>query len=336
MPTYPGAIVTCGYDTAENLSRLIARWRALLATVEPDFVIADYAPSALLAAATLGIPRAAAGTPHAAPPRSTPLPVLRGATASPDAQLRIEEQVLAAVRGALRHFGAPVPAVLADMFPAIEDILCIFPELDHYGARPERLYCGPLSMPFGREPPAWPAAEGPRLLVYMQGNFVGLPKLLADLGTLGMPTLVHMGGTVAPAALAAAEAAGPTLRLSGPIDMAAALEQADLLLCHGGPGVVSQALLGAVPPVTVPLHSEQAAVQAGLAALGAGLPGPNGWDEAAATAFDYGALAERALGDPQLAANAARFAARYRGFDAAAAAAAVIAAYEAALAERHR
>jgi UDP:flavonoid glycosyltransferase YjiC (YdhE family) len=76
--------------------------------------------------------------------------------------------------------------------------------------------------------------------------------------------------------------------------------------------------------VLLPAQGEQMVVAQRLAAQGLGMAGPRRGDPA----FDHAELVERALGDPALAVAATAIAARYSGFDPAAAIAQVAGAYE--------
>lgn len=327
--TYPGLLLTRGYHDAAPLAAMLRAWLHLLDMVRPDFLIADFAPTAVVAATLRGILSGSIGTGFVCPPRMTPLPVLLNRQTAPDVQLRIEQRVLDSLNGALIQCGGPKLASLVDGFAPVDDVLETFPELDHYGVRAGGTYWGAIDPSFAAAKPTWPEAGGPRILAFVQTDQAGFEKLATDLGRLGLPTLMHARGLDAEHRAALTT---PSLHLSAePIDVAWALEEAALVICHASHGVTCKALLRGVPLVLLPMHNEQAAMRDRVIALGAGVGGP-----AKDAAFDYVGLIEAALGDPALALNAAAFAERYAGFEPAAVTGRIIDAYEGILASGAR
>jgi UDP:flavonoid glycosyltransferase YjiC (YdhE family) len=302
--TYPGTLIQRGYDRSEHILGMLRGWLGLLELVRPDFLVAEHAPTALLAARLKHVPAGAIGTSFVCPSRATPMPMMFGQKAAPALQLRIEQIVHDNVNAALERLRAAPLRVLADICPPVGDIVATFPELDHYGPDPAQTYWGPFDRCFGTARPPWPSAEGPKVLVYVQSWFSGLSKLIADLQRLGVPALLHIPGS--------GPEPGPALRLSRqPVDLDYLVAEAELVVCHASHGTTVRALLNGVPQVTLPMQFEQEAIGARVAALGAGVSAPPG----RAPDFDYAALIERALQDPRLAAAASAFATAYAGFE---------------------
>ena len=65
-------LVGCGYDSGAHLSGLLGGWLALFDRWKPDLVLADFSPTALLAARLRGLRRVSYGNGFAIPPRLTP------------------------------------------------------------------------------------------------------------------------------------------------------------------------------------------------------------------------------------------------------------------------
>ena len=59
--SYAEILFFYGYLDASRLVAMIKAWVALISLVGPDIIIADHAPTALIAARVLGIPRATMG-----------------------------------------------------------------------------------------------------------------------------------------------------------------------------------------------------------------------------------------------------------------------------------
>lgn len=75
--TFADFIGDCGFGSLPLLAAQVEAWRQLIAEHKPDVVVADHAPTALLAARTLGVPSVATGIAYTVPPAFLPLtPVL--------------------------------------------------------------------------------------------------------------------------------------------------------------------------------------------------------------------------------------------------------------------
>ncbi|HEX5634945.1 MAG TPA: hypothetical protein VFX50_16995 [Gemmatimonadales bacterium] len=134
--SYAEILLGCGYADPAVLTRLLEGWRSHFSKWKPDLVVADFAPTALLAARTLGIPRVSYGNGFFNPPRKSPLPPFRvDEPVDPARVARADAAALASVNAALAAMGCPPLERLAQQFETDEDFLCTFPELDHYGTR---------------------------------------------------------------------------------------------------------------------------------------------------------------------------------------------------------
>jgi UDP:flavonoid glycosyltransferase YjiC (YdhE family) len=268
----------------------------------------DFSPTAGLAANVRRIPAGAIGIGIVCPPRATPMPPLPGRAGRAEARLEVERFILDNINAALSACGAAPLARLAQMLPPMEDMLCTFPEVDHYGARPDGTYLGAIDHSFGTAAPRWPMGGGPRVLCYLGGEYAGLGGVAAGLASLGHPTLIHLRGAEA----ADRGVTGANIMVSTvPVDLDRALDDADLVICHAGHGLTTRSLLKGRPLVFLPTQGEQEVVAERVAALGAGLVGPSG----SASGRDHAAVIERALADPGLSLSASRFAEAYAGFD---------------------
>ena len=93
----------------------------MLAMLQPQVVVADYAPTALLAARACGIPRVTVGTGFALPRLSDPLPALRPWVPVDGAKLRAVRPEV--VRETYRMILADTPAYANAHFSALKRIL---------------------------------------------------------------------------------------------------------------------------------------------------------------------------------------------------------------------
>ena len=300
-------LLGCGYEDPRILVTLLGGWRALLERWKPDLVVADFAPTALLAAGSLDLRRVSFGNGFFTPPRATPLPPFRHDETIDGERLRdADRRALASVNTALAHFGAPPLGRLADQFETDEDFLCTFPELDHYGSRPASGYWGPR-VRFDRGLDArWPTRAARNVFVYVQRT---LPQLDALVDTLrsrddNVIAFIPELDTERRNRLAAPH----RLVADRPLRLDALMRRCDALLSLGGE-IAGGALTLGVPQVVFPQHYEQYLLARRIEQLGAGT-----WLAPGAGASEIAAALDRVLGDPRIAAAARGFAQRYAAF----------------------
>src|SRR5262249_44270941 len=114
----------------------------------------------------------------------------------------------------------------------------------------------------------WPAVPGRRVLAYFDRKFTGLVPWVNCLREAGGPVVIAVPGL--DPALATTLSHGAVRVCPQPIDLADALRLARLVVCHGGMGTVSQALLAGVPVCAIPQNPEQGLTSHRVEALGLG------------------------------------------------------------------
>ena len=298
-----------GYDKRENLLGLVEAWRGLMQLGDTRLVLADHAPTALLAARSLGIPVMLFSNGFTVPPRTTPLPNMRPWLALPKEQLAaIDGAVLSAANGVLEHYRAAPLADLGELFQVAEEALLTYPELDHYEARGPAKYWGSLpNAAVGLAPP-WPAGEGPRLFAYLRPETPHWQRALAALAARpGLRAVVYFPGLAA--ADQARFAAPGLVFVQQPVDLTRAAAEADAALTYASLATSTAFLLAGKPVLLLPSHLEQFLLARRVAAIGAGI-----CVAADQPPADFAPLLGQLLTDPALAANARAFARKYAAF----------------------
>lgn len=301
-----------GYLEASAVKGLVDGWRALFGLLQPDLLVADYAPTAVLAARSMGLRCATLGLGFYMPPQGQALPSLRDWESMPAARLAAaEERVLSAANAVLApHAVAPFGRV-SELLLGDVPLLCTWPELDHYnrGELPAGgRWFGPNFLPQTGLLPQWPQGIGPKVFAYLKTGHPDHEALLRALVAEGCRTLCYLPEV---AAGKAPPVVSPLIHYaSGPVSLELAYEDCALCICHGGEGTFVQALLAGVPVLLLPMQTEQFLISRRVAQSGAGinaamLPAPVAWRP----------LLRRLLHEPGFAAAAADFAQRYRGFD---------------------
>lgn len=241
-----------------------------------------------------GMPPAASGL---TPPRTE---AERAAVdAATDTIVLAMERSRPALNAARRAFGlAPVTTAFAHYEQAERVLLAVSHAFDFDGAvlPANYRYIGPLL----DEPvwsrgarTLWSGAGRPRILVAgstgAQNQTDLLRRIVRAVGTVEAETIVTTGPNVEARDLDAPD----TIRVVATASHDALMTEADLVVCQGGHGTVSRALLHGVPLLVIPLARDQTDNAARIALRGAGLRLP-----ATASADEIAAAVRRLLAEP--------------------------------------
>ncbi|MDP1656992.1 MAG: UDP-glucuronosyltransferase [Hylemonella sp.] len=265
---YADVLNVSGFANARDVAARMSAWQGLFSLVRPDVLVADHAPTASLAARLASIPHLSIGNGFAIPPSVSPWPSIRPWETVPDQALTTAEARLDHVLDAAQKVLGHTRAVrVRDLFGE-HDILDTFAELDHYGARPDGRYVGPIvSVPHALRV-AWQGREGPKVLAYLRPAVSGFQSILQALAGLDAEVLCVAPGMKPEMAK---HCATRRLRIAlAPLDLPPLLEHADLAVGYGNSGFSTQAVLAGVPLAMRPRHVEQALFAHRVEALGAG------------------------------------------------------------------
>ncbi|MBP1180647.1 glycosyltransferase [Methylobacterium sp. PvR107] len=241
-----------------------------------------------------GMPPAASGL---APPRNAEERAV--VDAATDAIVSAMEQGRPALNAARRAFGLPPVASAFAHFERADRVLLAVSrtfDFDTEALPANYRYIGPLL----DEPgwcrgalTAWPEARRPRILVAgstgAQNQTDLLRRVARALGTVEAQTVLTTGPHVGAKDLAAPD----SIRVVAAASHDALMAEADLVVCQGGHGTVSRALLHGAPLLVIPLARDQADNAARIALRGAGLHLAAGASEA-----EIAAAARRILAEP--------------------------------------
>ena len=265
------SLAALGWADPVHLPRAIARWRVAIAERRPDALVVDAAPSAMLAATGLGLPILHVNDAFGLPPQRPVLQDLAVRFGRVAARPKSVSDPTAAVleqlnRVATGYGGGPFATLGGFLLSAGLTAVNHPAELDFYGERPSIDYAGPFGTLGGSATPAWPEAEGPRVLVYLR-PFDRWDALWRMLAAAGLPTIAAVGRL--PGGMAVPDAAHLKI-CHEPVDLARLASQCDLAIGHGGIGFTSQLLVSGRPMLLIPTSIEQQAyghtvAKAGLA-----------------------------------------------------------------------
>jgi len=305
---YADILLRFGYANADDLLGLVVAWRELMRLTAAKVVLADHAPTAILAARTLDIPVMLFGNGFFTPPQVHPTPNMRPWTPVPAEQLLVTDQLaLASVNTVLQRYDRPSLDTLAQLFQVAEDSLLSFPELDHYAARGPARYWGMLPAAVAADS-AWPAVPGPRVFSYLRPETPHLEAALQALRDLRASVLIYAPGL--PTELTQRYAAPHIAFSPVPVDLNKVARQADAAVTYASPAATVAFLMAGKPVLMIPGHLEQFLFARRVEEMGAGLI-----QNPEQPPHNLAAMLQQVLADPGFRANAGAFAAKYANFD---------------------
>jgi hypothetical protein len=307
--SYTDLLAQIGYLEADRLTSYVSAWRDLFLVLDADIIIADHAPTALLAARTLGLPATMFGSGFFNPPLQNPLPIFHVWGNVPEAIAhQHNEPVLHSMNAVLTHFNCTPLDAIFNLFEVAERFLCTTPELDHYFNREGDEYWGPYFIDNIGVEPAWPDVPGPKIFAYITPKITNMEYLLAELQNIVASKLVHIPR--ASAELISRYSRADLKIEPSPVKMNAVVGSAQLVISQSGIGTVSACALAGVRQVLVPTQLEQRMVCKKLVSLGLAYGVDPEQDFA-----DYQGTIEKALSCPILGERIKVFQQKYFGFD---------------------
>jgi UDP:flavonoid glycosyltransferase YjiC (YdhE family) len=265
--SYADVLMHGGYAAPDALRGLMNGWRDVLEQAAPDLLVADFAPTAMLAARVAGIAMTAIGDGFSLPPSIAPMPNMRPwADVAPDAPASVEGRVLAVINARLGALRTRELRDLRDLFSAVPGFLCTFPELDHYLTRPDGAWYGQVFSPSDGVPAVWPDGTGERVYIDLDPRHPALSVIVEALDRLGLPTLVQGAGLTTRQADALERRA---VRVATDANRSLLLSGCDIVVCQSLE-VAGPALLAGKPLLMLPVFVEQMMILHRVAQQGLG------------------------------------------------------------------
>lgn len=266
---YAEVLLDGGFADVQDLAARLRSWHGIYALVRPELVIADHAPTALLAAGIADIPKIPIGNGFAIPPSANPWPSIRPWDEVSDGELHAAEVRLNSVTAAAQTaLGLPTSQSVREHCCAGGIVDC-FPELDPYPGRDACSYIGPIGSLTQAKVVAWQFTTARRILVYLRPQVPGFVTIMRALKTVDAEVLCVAPGM--PVQMAR-QFATRNMRISlVPLSLEKLFEKANLAISYGNSGFSAQALLAGVPLLMRPRHVEQALFARRVEAMGAGI-----------------------------------------------------------------
>jgi UDP:flavonoid glycosyltransferase YjiC (YdhE family) len=259
---YADVLHRCGYDSKDELHRLVQNWRQLFDATRPSLLLCDHSPTAVLASSGT-LPTVHIGSGFATPPIAHPFVPLHPAS-SAGAKER-EQQVLEAIRLVQSRLGVRESSSVSTLLEAATNFACCLPELDPY--RQTRV--PPANGPTEELPSLQTPPEGQHVFGYLNGEDPNLPLLLRSLVKAKISGGVYVRQVTSECQ---ALLSGTSLKLyDTPRKMPETLSAASAVLHHGGLATSEMALAVGRPQFIWSRNLEQGLTSEAIQSLGCGV-----------------------------------------------------------------
>lgn len=270
---YTGLLARRGFHDPRGVGTAVTEWLSVFDQVQPDFVMTDHAPMALLATRCAGLPNAALGIGFLVPPLSFPMPLFHwwGGPAPARAALRQQDRAVAAsINQVLRDHGQPSITQVQEALQADVRALTTVPALDDYAERlSDDRYFGTWAVPQQGIWPGWPDGDGPQVLGYLRTRYRPFPALIHALHASPVRGVVHVPDATPEQCLKWSSSRVQLIR--EPLDMVRAAAECDIGLGYGSSGFVVDVLKQGKPMLLAPPMVQQEMASRRVTRVGAGL-----------------------------------------------------------------
>lgn len=311
LKNYSSLLLRNGYHSVEVLTPLLRTWLHLLATLDADMVIADHAPTALLAGKLLMIPCAMIGNGFTVPPNTTPLPSFTpwktsaaNGIAQPDLVAH-DTHLLAVTNHSIKQleFDKVVLKHAKDIYSHAAQWVTSLAEIDHYGHR-DVSYIAHVSDSSAVLTPVWPELQGSKIFVQLPADSPHIPHLFSQLKKRNDPVLAVIEGA-SDELLSRLNTSNIRVQAE-PVNMHQAIEQCRFFINNSDHDLVYDLLVKGVPAVLLPASTDNTLLAYRVAKRQLGFAG-----SAQADRLDINKLLEKVDDSDQIWANASRLCLKY-------------------------
>jgi hypothetical protein len=228
-------------------------------------LIADHAPTAILAARTLGIPVVLSATGFDNPPRYD-------LSTDPITQQPVERTVTDNINKVLESYSCPAIDTFTDLYNVEGPGMLTCRDLDHYGdVRTDGLYWGTPCYPSIPAIAAnWPNVSGPKAFVYFDRVNQDALSVIHQLEVLAIPSIVH-NPSLSNDRVVEFNKSITVLVTNTPVDLAQMQKEATIAITFGGAGLQSAFLHTGKPVLLFPQQPEQRMASKRVVDMGAGI-----------------------------------------------------------------
>lgn len=256
--SFPEMLLCTQFATPNALLACVQSWLGYFDLAKPDVVIAESAPTALLAAYISGIPCVTLGHGFSVPPIGDPIPPFRIWEPIPTERVASSErQILDTVNRVLVTYDRSKLARLSDLLASAKSLLVTWRLLDHYRRGDSAQYHGPILVEDKGDKFMWPTAERPRAFVYLKPETPDIDQILSTLTTAGFVCAVYGVSSQLLHSKTDEHSRRRIHLLDRPVNLAQMFCDVDLLVSNGGHSLLCSAIRSGIPALVIPLNAEQ-------------------------------------------------------------------------------
>ncbi len=255
---YAEILIYKGYHSPSSLQALVEGWTSLFNLVKADAIIFDHSPTALLASSALGIPRLILSNPFVTPPPGTPPQNIRPWEDTD--QLAIEESeryIVSVINNVAASYGFPSVNYVSDLFATEKVILSGTREIDfyrHVRGRINYIKKSTLSAA-GLVEPQWGSIFTTKIFAYLKYGNEQAELMLSILASIEANVICYYAGAKKEHY---DQFLSDNMHISNmPFDLTSVYNEVDVIVSHGGMGMVHSALQFGCPMILLPLQLEQ-------------------------------------------------------------------------------
>lgn len=259
-----------GYSNPSVLYGLTKAWRDLIAHTGARVLLADHAPTAILAARTLNVAVMLFSYGFCVPPPVVPSPCFRYWLPVEHSKLiLLEQSALHSINLVLKKFGLTSLRSVAELYEVQEPTLLTYPELDHFGSqRNEARYWGSIYSSFSKRKVGWPSGEGTRVFAYLRRSTPYAEEVLSVLSLSRYPSVVVCPD--APDSWLSKYNRGMLNTTRFFLDSDTFIHGTDMAITYGSHGLTAGFLRAGKPVLVLPAQLEQYLLAKRVETLGAG------------------------------------------------------------------
>jgi UDP:flavonoid glycosyltransferase YjiC (YdhE family) len=251
----------CGFADARQLEALVAGWSDLFDLVQPGLLVADFSPTAQVAAYG-AIRTMVVGYGFYLPPQD-----LRSFPSFRDDMPHAgnDRPILSNARAVMEKRGRHAPKSLPLLFRGHYEHCYSLPFFDPYAEYRRTPALGPIEP----MPNLTPLPDEKRVFAYLNGDLPNVAEIVIALSELRVPVEIYIrGGNRMIAEFARRRG---LLLHAEPPSLVEVMPRVSAVLSHVGAGIAHAAALAGRPQILLPLHREQWITAAKLRQCGAGV-----------------------------------------------------------------
>lgn len=262
-----------GYSDSEKLRTLINCWKNIFDLTQPDLILFDFAPTALLAARDYEVKKVVIGSGFSELEPEIPCQVLSPWVHNIDEIVSKHESYVVAVINKLLIDKNDSIQYLGDLFDVDLTLLTTIPELDFYQRNLKNtIYLRPENILFQSHEVQWENNGRPKVFVYLKAYANSTKIIVNALLSLELDVIFCCPGLNERLINRFHRESFQVFRHS--VHLEPLLQSAALIINHAGKGLVTEALLAGIPQLLSPFQIEQGITSEMLEKLGVGLTLP--------------------------------------------------------------